>query len=351
MSVQGGNLAFPSVRSALAACLFGLAALSGAVGSDNSADDAFKKYCNSLLRGTRSNADRTAKFHEAAQKTQDTKLRIALLDKTVEYGKISAPAWALQQAKTALDELDKIAPDRKEEWVVKRIDLYRRGFRRLSSKSKNKRVIGELLVDLLLKHAQSLERRREWLKAAAAYDEAKFPAHTLGLPVKDTLSRLHIRAKHLAKVQYTANRIQRDLAKSPKDTALRMQLLRTLVVDLNSPRAAVEHVTEDVDERWRTYVPLAVKSPAELAPQACRELGDWYRHLAGEAGSTFSKRTMLARAKAYYGRFLAHQGDDLKVQIRLIEVERALRRLLPKPKPLPVPPVPPKARTRSPNDR
>ena len=329
MSARAGSPVATEAKLAAVSCLLGLVIVSAApVEGDDDAE--FKKYCNALLKGTKSNADRTAKFHEAAQKAKDTKIRVALLDKAVEYGRASAPAWALQVAKKALDELEQIAPQRKEEWAVKRIDLYRRGYKRLSGRSKNKRVIGELLVDLLLKRAGLLERRREWLKAAAAYDEAKFPAYTLDLPNKDTISRLHARAKHLAKVQHAADELKRRLAKSPKDTSLRMHLLRALVVDLNSPKAAAEHLTDDVDERWRTYVPLAARDPSELAPPACMELGDWYRDLAGEAGPLYSKRTMLVRAKAYYDRFLTHKGDDLKVKIRLAEVERALEKLLPK---------------------
>jgi hypothetical protein len=329
MSKKAGNPVSSKSKLAAMACLLWLVTLSAAAAEDD-ADAKFKKYCNALLRGTRSNADRTTKFHQAAQKAKDTKTRIALLDKAAEYGKISAPAWALQVAKKALDELDEIAPDRRDEWSVKRIDLYRRGFKRLGDKSRNKQVIGELLVDLLVKRARLLERRREWLKAAAAYDEAKFPAHTLDLPNKDTISRLHVRAKHLAKVQHAADELKRRLAKKPKDASLRMHLLRTLVVDLNSPKAAGEYLTDDVDERWRTYVPLAAKPSSELAPPACMELGDWYRHLAGQAGPLYSKRTMLVRAKAYYDRFLTHKGDDMKVKIRLAEVERAMEKLLPK---------------------
>ena len=315
-----------------------IAASAGAAGDDF--DAKFKGICQALLQDAKTDAERTRRFHDAAGAAKDKRMQVALLDESVKYGTRSAPAWALNLARKSLDQLERKAPDRKSEWTAKRILLYQRGFRRLSPKSKNRRVLGELLVDLLLARGARCEARHEWNQARAAYEDAKYPAYVLDLPHKDAISRKHLRARHLAGVQQNATAYRQRLAADPKDASARLFLVKTLLVDLNRAAEAAGHLTEDMDEVWRTYLPLAATPLAALKPAACRELGDWFRDLADKAGSPYSKANMLVRARVSYERCLKQAPDDLKAKIALLRVAEKLKEQDVEP----VPPAPPKAR-------
>ncbi len=91
-------------------------------------DARLKARSDALPKGAKTHADRTAKFFDAARKTKNKRMQIALLQKAVEYGKKSKPAWALKRAKKALDLLERRAPERIDEWTRTRIELYERGF-------------------------------------------------------------------------------------------------------------------------------------------------------------------------------------------------------------------------------
>ncbi len=107
-----------------------------------------------------------------------------------------------------------------------------------------------------------------------------------------------------AKLRAIVNRLEARLKEEPSGGLTRERLIRLLLVELDSPAEAAAHVTADCGEAVRTYVPLVAKPPADLAPQAAVELGDWMASLA-ERASPEGKRHAFQRAKACYVSALA----------------------------------------------
>jgi len=99
--------------------------------------------------------------------------------------------------------------------------------------------------------------------------------------------------------------LKAKLEASPQNLALRKELVRTCLVDLDDPAQAAAFVDDSLDPPARKYVPAAARG-VEAAPElACLELADWYRGLVLEARTSAAKAAVLGRARDYYTRFLA----------------------------------------------
>jgi len=124
--------------------------------------------------------------------------------------------------------------------------------------------------------------------------------------------------------------LKAKLEKAPGDLETRNALIRLLLVDQDKPEQAAKFLNGEVDERLRTYVPLAAKPPAELAGPVALELAEWYRELAGRAAGP-AKITALTRARDYYTRHLGAAGAACADQARLalIQVTAELDKLGP----------------------
>ncbi len=123
--------------------------------------------------------------------------------------------------------------------------------------------------------------------------------------------------------------LKAKVQKDPDDLDARGALVRLLVVGLDQPQEAVRYVNADLGERMRTYVPLAVKSPAELAPPVALELGEWYRELAASADER-GKVNALTRARDYYARYLEEAAPSElanRARLTLAQVSAELEKL------------------------
>jgi hypothetical protein len=108
------------------------------------------------------------------------------------------------------------------------------------------------------------------------------------------------------------------LQSAPTDAAVRTELVTALVVDLNDPAAAAKFVDATLDAALQKFVPAAARGIDQTPELACPQLGDWYRGLADKAPAP-ARPPMLARARAYYDRFLGlHAAEDLaRAQVTL----------------------------------
>ncbi|OQB84604.1 MAG: hypothetical protein BWX88_02527 [Planctomycetes bacterium ADurb.Bin126] len=123
--------------------------------------------------------------------------------------------------------------------------------------------------------------------------------------------------------------LKAKIEKDPHDLDARVALVRLLVVGLDQPQEAARYLNADLGEQMRTYVPLAVKSPAELAPPVALELGEWYRELAASADER-GKINALTRARDYYTRYLeSSSSPDLanRARLALTQVSAELEKL------------------------
>jgi hypothetical protein len=108
-----------------------------------------------------------------------------------------------------------------------------------------------------------------------------------------------------------AERLKKQVEADPANAKARDQLVRLLVVDLDSPAEAAKYVDESSDATLRKFVPAAAKAVADAPEMACLALTDWYMQLAATAGPA-GKAAMYARAVQYGERFMElHTAQDL----------------------------------------
>ncbi|MGB2821299.1 MAG: formylglycine-generating enzyme family protein [Phycisphaerae bacterium] len=170
-------------------------------------------------------------------------------------------------------------------------------------------------------------------RAIDRYDDAAGRAKYLapGL-LKDALLKLRD-AQERQRVQQEITRLEGLLAANPKNTAVREQLIRLYVVELDSPAQAGKLLTPDVGEKLGTYARLVAKRIEESAKEVCLELGDWYvsladdKEMAGWRVTLRGKASALTRAKAYYERLAKLEKDPVQraiVEAKLTKVQKDL---------------------------
>ncbi|MBM4019597.1 MAG: hypothetical protein FJ288_14970 [Planctomycetes bacterium] len=175
-----------------------------------------------------------------------------------------------------------------------------------------KAAAGEALLEALLSHADALADAGD---AAAAIDPCR---KALGIAtalksdmrpaILARMDRLTARAKTDQKVAA----IRARLAAAPADAAVRTELVKALLVDLDDPAEAATVVDASLEPALQKYVPAAARGVEQTPELACVQLGDWYRGLADQAPPA-AKPAMIARARAYYQRFLSlHAAEDVE---------------------------------------
>jgi len=197
------------------------------------------------------------------------------------------------------------------------------------SRSEERLKVGEALIDALLVACDAKARAAAYGDATALCRRALRVATAVRSEKRAEIdSRIRAMAD-AAKVAREVEELKGQLAKDPQNAAARECLVRLCLVDLDNPAEAAKYVEGVADESLCKYVPAAAKG-AETAPElACMELGEWYRSVAGAAGAG-AKAAMLARARAYYERFLSmHSSADLdrtKASLALKKVEEDIKK-------------------------
>ena len=289
-----------------------IATLSAASLGDEAFDRRFKEACEEVLRDTASRAERAAGFYRAALLAKgDGRMQVALLEMAADYAIAGLPAFSCYDiGQNSIDLLEQTAPARQKEWRAKRVKFYRRCYYNPVN-SEGKRKVAPKFLELILEDADKGEKTGQWQDAKDCLEEAEIVAAFLKRPEQDKLHKRYLRARHLVTVQRKAEGYLKALQTNPKNSAVRISLLTTLIVDLNKPEEAARYVTTgDIGPVWETYVPLACTPVAELKEAACKELGDWYyKILLKSAKSDYARVHVLVRARNYYERFL-----DLSIQ-------------------------------------
>ena len=310
----------------MAACVLLAAAPGRAV------DDSTEKFIAQIISGARTNSERAAKLLDATKALAgQPKVCLAVLEKAVEFGTKSpvTPAGC-KAAGDALDRLEADFPDRRDEWTLKRAAACRARYRCTRDRSE-KQAAGRELLAALLAVAEIHEKSGNWTRAAARYREA--------VPVDAYLkagNAKEIRRKYKAAVHFatTTRRVAQYAAllkKDPSKASTRALLVKLLVVELNDPARAQPYLNEDVDEKWRTCVPLAAKALADLPESVCLELGRWYYKELSKNASSTGKGMLLRRAMDYYKRFVElHAKVDIqafRAKAALASIEKELAKL------------------------
>ena len=243
--------------------------------------------------------------------TDAPRLRAVLYEKACEIASRTPPGHPTAIA--ALDLLDQEAPDRAGEWRARRLEVLTNQYR-LALPAERKDV-GERLVAQLLVAGDDAAAGDNWDKAAEHYQRAATTAGYLALPAKDEAGEKLARVEAMKQAEQLKVRLKAD----PNSANLRMSLLKLYVVSADEPARAAAFLDPSVDEAWRTYVPLAAKDIASLAPQVCLELGGWYRSLAA-AGA--QRAVCARRAQGYYRQYFLKAAPATAVEKLQLEQTR-----------------------------
>lgn len=277
------------------------------------ADDETEAFIRELIKDARTDSERSALLMEAVSLAEgNDKLKITLLEKSVVYGLRSLRTSAdCEKFQTVLQSLAQADPDRKAHWLSQQAAVHRRNYI-LTKSLPGKRVLAQAAVATLMQAGSISAAKGDWKKAAGFFNDGKVASAAYRLPKSAALTGYIRAATYLYKAQAKIDGHIATLKKTPDDLDVRSDLIEMLVTVMDDPGEAMKYVNEDVDERFRIFVPMAAGDISEQPAEACRNLGDWYYKELSKSVIPIVKFRMLARARAYYGRMLGlHVGSDV----------------------------------------
>jgi hypothetical protein len=290
-----------------------LAAPALAAPADEAAE-AFKSLYGEEVRrvlATRDTSDDTllaAKLLKAAKTVfQQPELMALLCEKAVELGRTTPTGRAT--AVQAMELLAAEVPERKSACLEKIVSLRQIDYD--TSRPEAKAPPGEALVAALLALADAKTEAGDAAGALEPYRKALAVATAIKSEARATAQGQLDRLTARLKIDQKIAALRARLETAPTDAAVRTELVRAILVDLDDPAEAARFVDATLDAAWQKYVPAAARGAPETPELACLELGDWYRGLA-DAAAPAARPAMFRRAQAYYQRFLAlHNTEDV----------------------------------------
>jgi len=293
--------------------------------ADAAAEREAARYVTTLRRETKDPAELAERILVAAGAVEENlPFQIALYEKAYEQG-MRVPGDC-RAAIRAAGKLLEVAPKENARWRGHLVKAYERQF----TTDKSRRAdAGRKLLGLYLEMCDEHLAAGESDKASAVLKQTDRIVRITGSPRKSEIAERREVIAATKKVQSQVRLYRARLKMTPGDQRCRLDLLRLYVVELDDPAAGMEVLTADVDETWRTYVPLAAQAPGTLKEAACLELGHWYWQHAEEP-SVLGRGRMQKRAGVYYRRFLSlhvsKDADYLTAKMRVEEIEKATKR-------------------------
>ncbi|MDP6544902.1 MAG: hypothetical protein QGH60_12985 [Phycisphaerae bacterium] len=246
---------------------------------------------------------------EAAESIKDRPdLHVMLWTKAADLGAKDPSGYAL--AAKALRGLLTAAPDDTSRWVDKLSGIYRRRYMR--ARGPERVAVGAEQVDEFITIGDVRAAAGRHREAMAIYRKALSVATAIKSPAKSEIFNKIKAANAIASVQRDIERLQKTLAKDPDDTKTRTAIVQLYLIELDDPAGAAKLLTDDLDEKLRTYVLLAAKEVEDVKAGACLELGRWYWEMFPSAKTARAKANILRRTRDYIDRFLSlHTAKDL----------------------------------------
>jgi formylglycine-generating enzyme required for sulfatase activity len=279
-----------------------------------------------VAKGAVSSAEFAGRLLNAANGVGAQKdLQALLCEKAYEFG-IKAPV-GYPAATDAMKLLIEKMPDKKAEAQEKLLKVQQLRYARSAADDRKK--IGLELVDLLTAFGEDKAKAGHEVEALALYRQAL----TLATMWKSSrTAEIMEKSKHLSAAQESERRIaalKARLEKDPKDGLARKTLITAYIGELDEPNEAVKLLTPDVDEGFRTYVPLVAKNVQNLEESACIQLAEWLMTVA-EKSPPADKSVMLGKAQACCERYMElHTAEDvgrLKGKMLFGKVEKAIEK-------------------------
>jgi len=271
----------------------------------------------------------SAKLFDAARKLSNTRdLQVLVYQKAYEFAARRSSGY--KRALKVVDILQKLLPHRRAEWQEKRLKVLT--LRYLNSYSSTRKEMAQPYLDAMMEVANT--RLAEGNSAGAyelyrrAYGVAVKVKSPLLAEIRDKAARLSARVATDRKLET----MKKLLAAKPT-VRNRENLIYLYLTELDKPDAAKELIKDGVDKKLQTFVPLAAAPPAELKPQKCFDLAQWYESLLKRPASTKAKVNVLQRAKRYYLHYISQSGkqavNELKAKVAIVKINKTLDRMDP----------------------
>jgi len=256
-------------------------------------------------------------------------LKVLLWTRAAEFG-VKDPS-GYDTAIKAIRHLIGAVPDQSAAWSQKLLTVYNRRY--LSARGKDKAAAGEEYVKQIIAVAEMQAKAGRASQAVGAYRKALAIATSLRSAQRAEILRKMKSAVAAAALQRKIETARSALKKDPDDIKARETVVLLYLLELDKPAEAAKLLNGDVDERLRTYIPLAAGKVEEIDKAVCFEMGQWYWSLLPAARTPGGKATALRRTKSYLVRFRSlHEAKDaagLLTATILAKVDRELSKLGP----------------------
>ncbi|MCY2930077.1 MAG: formylglycine-generating enzyme family protein [Planctomycetota bacterium] len=257
-------------------------------------------------KGPRASAEFAGKVLQAAKALdKDKGLQAILCEKAYEFGMKDSAGYGT--AIDAMKFLAQVAPEKKGQAQEKLIEASQ--VRYAKSAGAERRTLGEELIGLLVAGGDERAGLKKPMEAISLYRKALDVATGAGSgrvgEITDRIKQTTAGVEAEARLTGLKNKLKEN----PKSVAARTNLILAYLGEFDNPAEAVKLVTDDLDEKVRTYVPLSAKPVSDLAEGACLELATWYADVA-EKASPAGKGVLLGKSNACCERFLELHTDQ-----------------------------------------
>ena len=298
-------------------------------------ETAYQRRFGAEAGGVRASKDRgddaafAAKLVKAADDLQDDpRMKVFLYEKAYWFG-IKGPKGR-KTAIEAAQRLMRLVPEAKDDWEEKALMADFLVVAEISDKGARRRALQRLVTRFVAladarvqagKYARAANLYREAVRGASYFDPARKEA------IVAKLKAISARAEVDERVQ----QLKQRFAVEPTNKAAAAALVRVYLVDMDDPKTASAYADRGAKDETEKRLLLVAAMKIEILPEkALLALGDWYKDLAGDAGS--AKDNMLRRAKTYFERYLAvHAAEDDARALAEVKLGQVTKDLEPQP--------------------
>ena len=269
---------------------------------------------------TRDDLQFSLKLLKSAKSASNTgAFRVMLYEKAYEFAARRASGY--KQAIEALNYLTKAVPDRKTEWLGKKLKTMTQRY--VNSYGAGREEIVEPYLATMLALADDKLKEGKAAEAQILYRRACSVAVQIKSPLLAEIREKAAKLADAAALERRTEQYKRALAAKPS-VRNRENLIYHYIADLDSPKEAFALITDDVNKDLLAYLPLVVAPESELIAPGCMELAKWYESLAKRPISSTGRLNVYQRARGYYAKFLAL---NTKAGLDQLLAKRALARL------------------------
>jgi hypothetical protein len=227
-------------------------------------------------------------------------LRTILYEKVYEYSARTSSGY--RQAMEALAYLTRAVPERKTEWLDKKLKAMTKRY--VNSFGPGRQEIAESYLQTMLAVAAGRLEAGKLTEAQSIYTRAYSVATQIKSPLKSEIRDKAAELSAAAALQRKTAQFKRAFAAKPS-VRNRENLIYHYLADLDSPADAVSLVTEALGTELSAKINLTAIPVDELQADQCISQAKWFESLARKPISTKGKVNVYRRARDCYSKFLA----------------------------------------------